>query len=459
MASQKRVTAVIAGTQSGKTASGPWWMYREIYGGENPVTGEYIPPAWQRETTPEGLPRDFLIVTSTYDLFKLKLLPEVRNVFEGITHTGRWHAGDKVLELCDPETNEFYSDRGKGEMWGRIILRSANAPGGLESASALAAWLDEAGQDEFTLDAWDAIMRRLSLARGRILITTTPYNLGWLKQKLFDPWAKGERTDIEVIQFASITNPAFPVEEFESRRNEMQEWKFLMFYYGIFTRPAGMIYKDLISLYREDGGHKVKRFDIPESWPRYVGVDPGAVNLATVWFAKDPDTNIYYIYRATKEPVKSTPEHVAQMKIYQREDRAVPEGYWVGAKPETQQRLDWEDAGIEDVFEPPYHDVEAGIDKVTSLIRPFKLFIMDDLDDWWDEAGRYSRELDEMNEPTEEIKDKKRFHLMDATRYGAAGAEDGPSELVVEEAPRILDPVYRDKLYTDEQHPKRRRLA
>ena len=38
----------------------------------------------------------------------------------------------------------------------------ANDPDSLESATAKAAWLDEAAQNKFKLDSWEAILRRLS---------------------------------------------------------------------------------------------------------------------------------------------------------------------------------------------------------------------------------------------------------------------------------------------------------
>ena len=74
--------------------------------------------------------------------------------------------------------------KGKKEQQCRIVLRSANAEGGLESLTGKAAVLDECGQDDFTLEAWEAIQRRLSLSRGRVLGGTTPYNLGWLKTQI-----------------------------------------------------------------------------------------------------------------------------------------------------------------------------------------------------------------------------------------------------------------------------------
>ena len=123
--SEARFIFVIAGTQSGKTSFGPWWLYREI------------------ERCGAG---DYLAVTATYDLFKLKMLPELRRVFIDLLPGWEWRAGERVI------TN--------GES--RIILRSANTPEGLEAATAKAAWLDECGQDNFRLESWEAVQRRLS---------------------------------------------------------------------------------------------------------------------------------------------------------------------------------------------------------------------------------------------------------------------------------------------------------
>jgi len=153
--STKRTIVLLAGSQSGKTGWLPWWLKREI---QLCGTGDYI------------------AVTSSFDLYKLKFLPEVLKVFEDILGWGRFWAGDKIIELKDPNTGEFWAEKSTDTMWGRVILRSAQSLGGLESATAKAACLDEAGQDEFPLEAYRAINRRLALNRGRRLITTTLYN-------------------------------------------------------------------------------------------------------------------------------------------------------------------------------------------------------------------------------------------------------------------------------------------
>lgn len=376
------------------TSFGPWWLWREIYG----YSGYRGRGAG-----------DYLAVTSNFGLFKLKLLPELRYVFERVLGIGRYWSGDKLIELRNPETGEFEADTSTDPMWGRIILRSAAAGGGLESATAKGAWLDEAGQDEFQIDSWEAILRRLALNEGRVLGTTTPYNLGWVKTQVYDEWAKGNR-DFDVIQFASILNPLFPKREFKRAQRTMPGWKFAMFYKGEFARPPGLIYGD----YEEDL-HKIPPFPIPPHWPRYVGIDPGGTNLATVWVAENPSTKVFYVYRETLEGGVTTDDHVAKAK-----ERAAGENVavWVGgAQSESQFRRDWVSRGIS-VKEPKIWEVWSGIDNIISLFRTKRLFVFDTCTGLRSQLGTYSRVLDKKTlEPTDEIKDKNIYHYLDALRY------------------------------------------
>lgn len=276
--------------------------------------------------------------------------------------------------------------------------------------------------DEFTLAAWEAIMRRLSLNRGRVLLTTTIYNMGWLKQIIYDAWERGAK-DIEVISFDSTMNPAFPQDEFERARASLPQWKFDMFYRGLFTRPAGMIYSDFVSAYQEEGGHKVRPFNIPETWPVYGGVDPGANNTAKVWLAHDTQDNKFYLMAESLEGDKSTSEHATSAVNFASERKLNVVVYVVGQPAEKQIRIDWQNAGVGNVVEPPFSDVESGIDKIIALLKQHRLLIFDSCTGILDEIGRYSRVLDEAGEPTEKIKDKEKYHRLDALRYAIAYAD------------------------------------
>lgn len=371
---------VIAGTQSGKTSFVPLWLDREVERGGH---------------------GDYLAATATYDLFKLKFLPEMRRYFVDL------------MGWQEDKNDRVFWRKHKPGMLDRIILRSAASEGGLESATVKAAVLDECGQDDFRITAWEAVQRRLSLSQGRVLGTTTPYNLGWLKTEIYDRWRNGD-PDYHVINFRSIDNPSFPRAEYDRAKATLPGWKFSMFYDGIFTRPAGQIYEDFVDEYREAGGHKVHAFEIPNWWPRWVGLDFGPVHTASIWLAEDPEAKIYYLYLESLEGGMTTTEHTRRAK-----DRAKGKNVerWTGgAGSEDQYRMDWTNAGVP-VQEPKVVEVEAGIDRVIELFKTRRLFVFDTCKGVLDEIGTYARVVDEFGQPTDEIKDKNRFHLLDALRY------------------------------------------
>lgn len=376
--SAKRFVFIIAGTQSGKTSYLPIWLHREI------------------EKQGRG---DYLAVTATYDLLKMKFMPELQNYF---CHLFGWQENKSERTLWRQD---------KPRMFTRIICRSADAEGGLESASAKGALFDECGQDGVKVGAWEALQRRLSLSKGRVLAGTTPYNLGWLKTQIFDQWRTGD-PDIQVVQFKSTMNPSFPRDEYERARRTLPTWKFEMFYNGNFSRPAGMIYEDFSEL------HQIPDFDIPLSWSRFLGVDFGAVHTAKIFIAQDPASQLYYLYRESLQGGMTTQQHVDAVKQYNENNLLC----WGGAKSETQQRMDWIAAGLY-VQEPKISDVEAGINRVTALLKEKRLFVFKSCKGIIDEFGTYARELDDNGQPTEKIKNKETFHHLDALRYVASGIE------------------------------------
>lgn len=391
--SKARFTFIIAGSQSGKTSFGPWWLKNQIYGDdEHPGRGG----------------GDYIAATSTFDMFKLKMLPETRQVFETVCHLGRWWPGDKVIELRDPETGKFWKTRSNDKMWGRIILRSANAPGALEAMTAKAAWIDECGQDVFGYDAWEAVQRRLALNEGVVLGTTTPYNLGWLKREVYDRWANGDK-DYNIIQFPSIANPSFPRREFLRAKNTLPTWRFDMFYRGLFTRPAGLIYECF-----NEATMSEKPFDIPKTGRVVVGLDFGGANTALLWIWLEETTGIWHVFEESLSGGKSTKEHAMEAKLKARLHNRVE--YYGGAFGETQERIDWNKEGIR-VQRPYTDDVEIGISCVIEAMKSGKVKIFNTLRGLLSEISSYSRVLDTSSQPTNAIQSKSSYHRLDALRY------------------------------------------
>ena len=410
--SERRFIAMLAGTQGGKTGFLPWWLAREI------------------ERTGGG---DHLAVTATYDLFKLKMLPAMLEVFEQILNVGRYWSGDRVIELRNPETGQFQARKSTDPMWGRVILRSADALSGLESATARSACLDEAGQDRFSLDAWRAIRRRIALYQGRVLITTTLYNLGWVVQKFIDPaeqngvksiehigageleYTDSEADDIALIQFDSIINPTYPLEEFESARADLPADEFELFYRG---RKAALRY--LIYDCFDRARHTCPRFPIPDDWTRYLGLDFGGANTAGIFYAEEPKTGKLYCYREYLEGKRTASEHAAALL---EDEPGIPLCVG-GSRSEGQWRLEFAQGGLP-VVAPTIKDVNIGIQRVYGQHKRGAIVYFDDLEGVLDEKGRYRRKRDRQGNVTDEIENKNTFHRLDAERYIVGYIRDG----------------------------------
>jgi hypothetical protein len=405
--STARFVCILSGTQGGKTTFGPPWLYREIQ---------------------EKGPGEYLVATPTFPLLYVKALPEFKYLFEKVLQMGRFiQTPIKRFEFSRDGLRRMFGDR---YPYNRTTIYFGHAmdPDSLEAATYKAAWLDEAGQKKFKIGSWEAIQRRLSIHQGRVLFTTTPYYLGWLKTEVADRGAFD--TDYDVIRFESKLNPSFPPEEWARMQASLPRWKFDLFYRAIWTRPAGLIYDNW------NEGDKVKPFKIPDSWRRIVGVDFGGVNTCVLFGALDSEKSQLYVYRIYQPRKKRTSaEHVRKIREGEPEEL-----FAIGGGPsEDQWRMEFKAAGL-DVRRPPISDVEVGIDRVYAAHQAGRIKVFSNLAEYFDEKESYSRVLDESGEPTEKIEDKHEFHIMDCERYiwAELGEGRGTGESYVNPA---IDPL------------------
>lgn len=385
MRAKERFILLLGGTQSGKTSFGPIWLEREIR-----LRG----------------PGDYLAVAPSYPLMNKKMLPEFIKYFQTTLNLGHYLKAERVFKISPIGEILLFGRKQKEPT--QIFFGHSQDPDALESATAKGAWLDEAGQSKFKLFSYEAIVRRLSLHMGRILLTTTPYNLGWLKQLFWDVWQKGKAKaeSIKIINFPSIANPSFPKEEYERARNSLPKWKFDMFYRGIFSRPIGLIYDCFDTAF-----HKIKDFVIPSNWYKYAGLDFGGVNMVALKIAEDPETKNLYVFGEYKKGNLTAKEHAIGIRA--GEDIRYAYG---GAKSEDQWRLEFGSGGFP-VHKNFISDVEIGINHVYAALKNKKLYIFESCVNLLDELGSYSRVLNEAGEPTEEIAEKSTYHFLDALRY------------------------------------------
>lgn len=405
---ESRFIAVLAGTQGGKSSFAPWWLAREI----------------ERTADPKGGMNDYLAVTSTFKLFERKFLPLMIEAYEQVLGIGRYWASAGIIEISDPRDNRFWAKKSSDAMWGRVLLGSAMSGSGLESATARAAILDEAGQPEYTLRTWEAIRRRLSLFRGRAILPTTVYDLGWLKDAVYDrakrvgtPHEQPGDNEFAVIHFDSIENPAFPLEEFYAAKGSMSAWRFDMMYRGLFTRPAGQIYDCFIDADVSEGGHRLRPFRIPQEWHRTAGADFGVVNTCFGLYAEEEDedgypTGRHIRYRTYHAGSRNAGEHVRALREIEPNLSLVVGG--AASENDWRQAYLWEGMPI---YAPAVTDVEVGIDGVYGATKRDELLVFDTDTQYRNEKMTYSRELDEKGDPTMKIKDKETFHRLDTERY------------------------------------------
>lgn len=391
--STARQVCVLAGTQGGKTSFGPPWFYREMQ-----MAG----------------PGDYLVVTPSFPLLDKKALPEFRKLFEDYLALGRYVGSpSRRFELDVAGQNLLWGDSGsayKTTVW----FGYASDPDSLEAATAKGAWFDEAGQSVVKAESYEAIMRRLAIHTGRVLLTTTPYYWGWLKGRFVDR----PEPDVDLIHFESIMNPAFPREEWERARRDLPPWRFDMFYRARFTRPAGLIYNSF-----DQDTMTCRPFDIPPEWPRTIGLDFGGVNTAAVFIAERPDDGQLFIYREYLGGDATAAGHAAALLDGEPGEFEA----FGGAPGEQQWRDEFTAAGLR-IRRPLVSDVEVGINRVYSLFADGRLTVFDNCGGLLDELSNYSRITDENGNPLEAIADKSKYHRLDALRYAGTYLNQGLGE-------------------------------
>jgi len=278
-----------------------------------------------------------------------------------------------------------------------IYGKTADAPGTMQGTHVKGVVADEMGM--YTAEAWHVIQQRCSFNKAVLWVCTTPYSWNFLKKDLYDPWlASGkDHPEINVFQVPSISNPFFPLDEYEKAKRNFPRWKFDMFYRGMFTRPAGLVYSDYTTT------------TIPLANPvrTFAGFDYGYNNPASiVWIIEDGRGN-YQIQRVWK---KSQADHdvlASAMKSTRCEYYGDPSA--AGVINEMKKR------GIS--IEPGKNDVMAGIGVVDSMFRTGRLTILEgETSDLIEELGLYSWQTDGSGEPVEKI-EKSNDHTCDALRY------------------------------------------
>lgn len=371
LASEAFCTAAIAGTGGGKTSSGFVWS------------------AIQLVTNPGMVG---LIAEPTDDMVTKVLL------------TPRPGLPDYVsfMRKFDPD---LVYNKGEGSIrskLGTVYLASAFNPDTWQGGQLGWIWLDEAGLMKRL--AFTTAMQRAGYYDGKLLITTTPYNMGWLKSDVYDSWMSGDE-DYTVVNYPTLANPTYPRDVIERARRTLSPERFAMMYEGKFGRPEGMIYQSF-----DEAKHVVDDFEIPARWERIGGFDFGFNHPAAgLMIAKDDDGR-YFAYREYYEREK-TARHAGRVLAGRGGEGFI--WFCDSARPDNIREL--RDLGLSAV--PANKEVLDGIDTVYELFASDRLFVFRSLANLRDELGSYVWKQDPktdewMDEPVKENDD-----LCDALRY------------------------------------------
>lgn len=414
--SEARFLLVSAGTRAGKTSFATWWLWREM----------------KRRG-----PGDYLLCAPSYKLLDRAAVPYIKDAFQAKLGLGRVMGGSyghfRVSKAG--ETKLFGGRQSKAT---RIVFGHADEPESLAAAQYKAAVCDEAGQKRFKLESWVEIRKRLAIDKGRCLFPTTPYTgFGWLKTEVYDrakrvedakkkslPWNQID-ADYGVVNFESVMNPAFPLEEWERERGTLPAWKFDLFYRGLFTRPAGAVFDCW------DSGEMVcPAFVVPEHWDRLAGIDFGYPNFATAFLAEETHlveqegqppryhkTGRFHVYREYRpQESRQANEHVRYM---QYGETRLPEFAVGGSMSEQAWRDQFASHGYP-ISEPDQREVEVGIDRIYQLIAEGRLVVHDSCPKLISELETFSRVVGENGDVLDDLDDEPSYHGVASLRYIAS---------------------------------------
>jgi hypothetical protein len=420
--------AAICGSQSGKTTVGAVWAGLRI-----------------QEEMARAVPRPGLIGAPTYKVMRQSTL---QKFFEQFPQLQQYHKRqESVIEI------PYQDKKGQNKIYS-IFVRSFDRPLGVEGMSPGWAWLDEFGQCDQL--AWTVVKTRMTVTGGKIFITTTPYNMGFLYADVYKPVKEGIEKRMSLYTWSAYDLADFFDGLSESSTGEQKtEYKikaesirdhlnnekralapeeFNKRYMGQFSRRTGLVYS-----LREE------QYVIRETkrWDKVIGgIDWGYHHPAVGVYGLEGDT--WYVIGEWGSTKNTTDEIIDACKELQGEfgvsrwyaDSANPEKikqankgaglYVVGYKKKKMMRVG-ESKGSE------RSSVEYGISYINQLVRENRLKVFDDMAFHRHEFESYHFPDDP--KPGNEDQPAKEFdHFMDAMRYAITG--DAPAKRIQPNASR-----------------------
>jgi len=375
--------AAIAGVQSGKTFMGSHWAGKKI--------SEF--------KTMNGL-----IAAPTYKHLQHSTLDKFFSEYPVLRRYYKEQKG--VIEL---------------PTGGKVFIRSADEPLGIEGMTIHWAWLDEAGMMARLI--WTVIRSRVSMTGGQVLLTTTPYSLNWLYQDFYLPWKEGKDNDLSVFSWKSIESPYFPKDFFEKERQRLRAEEFARRYCGEFRKMEGLVYdlppEQIIG-------------PIPEFYKKGgfvgAGIDWGFKNPSGILVASIYE-NSWYIIGEWKEVGKTTAE-IIQASKNMRSEFKIQRFFPDPAEPDRIKEYQDAELNVAEVNK----DVKGGVSYIQQLIKDRRLFVFANCTNFLDEISSYHYAEGKEGKAEKDEPEKFNDHLMDAMRYLIFSYDPGQERIVYQQS-------------------------
>lgn len=407
----KRDVVLLSGVQGGKTIFGCFAM------------------RWLIEELHQNKPYNWVIGAPTYKIMEQSTLPTFKKIFG--PRLGNYNGKDAAYNLKEG---------------GVVYFRTSTDPDAVEGIpDCKGGWMDEAGK--CSRQFWVNFQGRVARLQGKLIFTTTWYNLGWLYKEIWKPWKEHTRSDIGLVYFNSAENPTFPSEELERQRQILSRTEFSRKYLGEPSKPEGLIFPDF------GEQNIIEPFNLPDRTTYYAGLDWGFDHPTAMVIRAFPGDGKAYTVSVFKERNLSASQQIDMIKakcrlynvkmIYAGHDR-----------PEMIKELNAQGIPCVKYFEgnQNFREVNAGNSKHGELIKSRRYLVfkgIEGLDDLEEEYATYQWDRDEDVEYTQKEKPRNiNDDLMAAERYCTVGTWRVLTRMA--ENPNIMRGVSKTKVDTSD---------
>lgn len=198
--------------------------------------------------------------------------------------------------------------------------------------------------------------------------------------------------------------------------------------------------KDLL-VYQDYANHLVEPFEIPDSWHKIIGLDPGFRDPFSLFIAAiDPETGIIYAFKEYYQTERTISENVRELvkiagdykMLYPIQGDKSDLGKTLDINAKTRLATFMErirSLGSNIQIEPGNNNIDYGVEKIRDYMAEGKLKFFNNLYNLKKELKSFSNKSKTESFGTADRYKQKDNHLMDAMRYAIGPLPENPVEM------------------------------